>query len=529
MEHPQTPRRCALRLAWILAAAALVLVLGLTATAWLNRASGGAAVAASQVDPSALEALDALERGFNWVAETIRPSVVFVEVERQVSAPERAPQMPQIPDFGLPDWWREFFGPGVDPPWRRQPRPEGPAPEPRIPMGQGSGVIFDPSGYILTNNHVVEGASQVTVHLADGASYPAKVVGADELSDLAVLKVEPDRPLRAAELGDAAEARVGSWVMAVGYPFGGTRYGGRFDEAMRYEPTVTVGIVSAKERQIASTRPGYPFRELIQTDAPINPGNSGGPLVNMRAQVIGINQAIFTSGPWSGNIGVGFAIPINARTKQIIDTLREGETVVRGRLGVGIMPLTPARAQVYGVDHGVFVENVEPDSPAARAGLQVDDVIVEYDGRRVTSRDEFVSWVQGTRPGTKVQIRVIRDGKAVSLEATIGALALRETASEPAAAERQKLGLTVVPLEEGEAEEMGLPGGVRVRSVDPLSDAARAGIRPGDVIVRVNRDAVTDLSSYQRSIAKLQKGDPVVIRFWREGQSATTEIPALSE
>jgi serine protease Do len=515
MSNPDRSSKRRLRLAVGLAALALVLSAALTG-GWLGRPSGAATVAAPPPD---LSTLQSLERGFNWIADSIKPAVVFIEVEHKV---EEAGSMSRPPQFDMPEWWREFFGPDM-------PMPRRPTPPPRIPIGQGSGVIFDQAGYVLTNNHVVGNAEKITVHLANGESYPAVVSGTDELTDLAVVKIEADRPLAAAELGDADEAKVGSWVMAIGYPFGGSRYGGRFDEALRYEPTVTVGVISARDRQIESDRRGYPFRDLIQTDAPINPGNSGGPLANIHAKVIGINQAIFTSGPWGGNIGVGFAIPINARTRGIIEKLKGGEVVVRGRLGVGVLPLTEARKQVYGADQGVFVENVEPDSPASEGGLREDDVIVEYNGREIASRDEFVSWVQETRPGTTVEMRVVRDRRPVTLKVTIGALTLGAGSQVQAPPERKKLGVSVEPLSKDESAEIGVSGGVRIRAMEPLGDGARAGLRPGDVILKINRDAVADLESYNAIVDRLKPGDPVVIRYWRGGQSSTAEIDGLSD
>lgn len=493
------------KMALVAIAAALMGVL--SASMWLGRPSGDAAEAAV---PSEVAQLEALQRGFAWIAETVKPSVVFVEVEQK-----RGQQMPQS--------WRDLLPP--DFPWAPRVEPEPPVP----PVGQGSGVVVDPSGYIITNDHVVGSAVKITVHLVNGESYPAELVGTDELTDLAVIKIQPERPLTAARLGDADDSEVGSWVMAVGYPFGGGRYGGRFDEAFRYEPTVTVGIISAKERQIESERLGYPFRDLIQTDAPINVGNSGGPLVNIHAEIIGINQAIYTGSPWRGNVGVGFAIPINGNTKDVIETLKSGEPVVRGRLGVQLLPLTEPRKKVYGAEHGVFVEAVEPDSPAGRAGIREDDIITKYRGQEVTSGDELVSEVRRTKPGTTVEVEVLRDGKPVKLAITVEALSLEAPPKQASAVERHKLGLAVESLPAENAQRMRIAGGVRVRSVEPLSDAARAGLQPGDVITKINRNEVTDLESYRAAVDELKKGDPVIIRLLRRNQSHTAEIEALSE
>ena len=497
----------------------LMLVAAVAVVTWLARPSESNAAAV----PPELATLEAVQRGFNWIAEEVKPSVVFIEVEQKVSREDLTGEEPELE---IPDPLREFFGPNF--PWPRRPQ------TPRIPMGQGSGVIIDPAGYVLTNNHVVGEAAKVTVHLANGESYQAEVTGTDKISDLAVIKIEPDHPLKAAALGDADSAKVGSWAMAIGYPFGGSRYsgnvvGGRFDEALRFEPTVTVGVVSATNRQLESNIPGRPFRNLVQTDAPINPGNSGGPLVNIRGEVIGINQAIFTSGPWGGNIGVGFAIPINEQNKGIITSLRGGEPVVRGQLGVLVAPLTPTLQKVYGADQGVFIEEVQPDSPASRGGLKAEDVILEYKGKKVTSVDEFVTWVQNTEPETTAEIRVLRDGKPETVKVTVEALSLDIAAKKPKAAESNKLGLTVESLPREQAKEMGIAGGVRVRSVNPLSDAGRAGLQAGDVIIKINREQVTDVESYSRVVSKLKKGDPVAIRVRRADRVHTAQIERLSE
>jgi len=514
-------RRSILRAVWPVTLV-LLLVVGAAAVTWVVRPSAGAAEAAARPDLSALEQM---QSGFAWMADEVKPSVVFVEVETKPQ-----PQAENDKEGGsnqMPDL-RDFFGPDFPMPrdfrsTPRMPRPQGPE------GGQGSGVIIDPAGYILTNNHVAGNAEKITVHLSTGETYPAKLVGADALTDLAIIKIEPGRALPAAKLGNADTLRVGAWAMAVGFPFGGQRYGGRFDEALRYEPTVTVGVISATERQLDSDIPGRPFRNLIQTDAPINPGSSGGPLVNIRAEVIGINQAIFTSGPVGGNIGVGFAIPIDDNTKSVIEALKGGEPIVRGQLGVLVEPLTPALKSDYGADHGVFVNQVQPDSPAARAGLKNEDVILSYAGKDINSVDQFVTAVQSTKPGKTMELQALRDGRKVSLSVTVEALSL-ETAKKPETrAEGGKLGIAVNALPADQASEIGISGGVLVESVNPRGEAARAGIQPGDVIVKIKRQAVTDVESYQAAIKDLKKGDSVTIRIWRADRMFTAQIDHLGE
>lgn len=504
------------KLAWA-TAVLLVILAPVFAAVWLPKASQ----AASASVPAEVTGLESFQRGFTWVAENIKPSVVFIEVERKV-------ETPQVTDDSEQDL-RDFFGPDFPFPFPT-PRPRPEQPTPRIPMGQGSGVVIDPSGYILTNNHVISEAARVIVHLENEDSYPAEVVGRDELTDLAVIKIKPKQPLRAAELGDADQTEVGAWAIAVGYPFGGSRIGGAFDEPLRYEPTITVGVVSATNRQIPSDREGHPFRGLLQTDAPINPGNSGGPLVNIRAQVIGINQAIYTNSPvGGGNIGVGFAIPINDKTKRIIATLKGGKKVVRGRLGISVSPITETLRNQYGVDHGVLALEVEPGSAADRAGIKSGDFIVEYQGRPVLSQDEFVNAVQGTKPGTTVELKVLRDDKEVKIKATVEALPESEVEKKVAAVEPEKLGLSVEPLSAEAARKANLEGGVRVKKVEPLSDGARAGLQPGDIIYKINRTQITDLASYREAVEALKRGDSVVIWVSRSGRLRVLEIGSLSE
>jgi serine protease Do len=517
------------------AALLIALASALALITLVGKPSPGVAVAAPPAD---LAPLKAIERGFTWIAETVKPAVVFIEAEQavaQVKPEESPPALP--PDMGpdsFRDWFRDFFGPNAPSPMPQD--PSRPRRAPRMPsVGQGSGIVIDPAGYILTNNHVVRNAGRITVHLANGESYPAEVSGTDQITDIAIIKIEPDQPLVAAKLGDADAAKVGSWAMAIGYPFGARGYSaygggsGRFDEPLRYEPTVTVGVISALDRQIESEMPGRPFRHLLQTDAPINPGSSGGPLLNMHAEVIGINQAIFTNPFGGGNIGVGFAIPINARTKHVVATLRGGEPVVRGQLGVLVSALTPAIQGVYGAESGVFVEEVMPDTPAERGGLKAEDIITKYDGKQVTSQDDFVTRVQSTRPGATVKMEILRDGEHITREVTIEALSLEVAEKRPNRVEKDKLGLTVESLPSESAEEMGLSGGMRVRSANAMGDAFRAGIRRGDIIVKINREPVTDPDSYNRIVSRLETGDPVVIRAWRKGRILTAQIERLSE
>jgi serine protease Do len=458
--------------------------------------------------------LGTYDHGSVLVAKAARPSVVFIEVE---GSPRDDRPVQGDPGSGLPEPWRRFFGPGLPFPEMPQPVPPG------VPMGQGSGVVIDPGGYILTNNHVVGNASRVTVYLPNGESYPAEVVGTDKLTDLAVIKVDAQAPLSAAKLGDASQCEPGSWVMAVGFPFGVRLTGGHTS----LESTVTVGVISARGRQLRSDIPGRPFRDLMQTDAPINPGNSGGPLLNNRAEVIGINQAILTGGLGGGNIGVGFAIPVDARTTEIIDALKRGKPVVRGQIGVAVEDLTSALKSVYGADRGVFVNEVQPDGPAARAGMKGEDMITDYRGENVTSSDQLVSLVTATKPGSTVDVEVIRDGKPMKLKVTVSALSSQVAERQEPRREHGRLGLSVADLRPDEVREVGLAG-VRVVAVDPRGDGARAGIQPGDVVVSLNRRDTHDTYAFERAVAGLKEGEAVVVRVWRSGHMFTAQIDRLS-
>jgi serine protease Do len=284
-------------------------------------------------------------------------------------------------------------------------------------VAEGSAAVIDAAGYLLTNQHVVDGASRVRVLLPSGEEYPAEVVGSDAVRDVAVLRVKPKGKLPTVTLGEAENLQPGAWAMAVGYPFGGELEG-----APRFTPSVAVGVISATGREIRSDIPGRVMRGLIQTDAAINPGNSGGPLVDSHGRVVGVNEAIFTTTAAGGNIGVGFAIPIDRRTKEIIASLKAGRPIVRGQLGVLVKALAPEAARRAGVAHGVLVGGVQPNGPAARAGIQSGDIIIEYNGKAVSSPDEMVDMVQGTKPGTTVPVRLMRNGKAITVRVTVAQL-----------------------------------------------------------------------------------------------------------
>ncbi len=370
----------------------------------------------------------------------------------------------------------------------------------RPPEGSalGSGFIIDSSGYVVTNHHVVDGADEITVNLHDDTSLVATLVGSDERTDLALLKVESDEPLPASEWGDSDTARIGDWVMAIGNPFG---LGG----------TVTAGIVSARGRDIRSG----PYDDFIQTDAAINRGNSGGPLYNMDGQVIGVNSAIFS--PSGGSVGIGFAIPAQM-AKNVITQLREHGEVRRGWLGVRIQRVTPELAEGLRLekDYGALVASVTPDGPAEAAGIKQGDVIIKFNDRVVPESGKLPRMVAETPIGSKVPVTVWRKGKEVKVFAELGALneavlAASAPSSSGGKAETPnaiaELGLELSELTGQLRQEFELPAdmtGVMVTKVDGKGPAAAKGIKAGDVIVEVDQESVETTEDVVKLIEKAE-------------------------
>lgn len=349
-------------------------------------------------------------------------------------------------------------------------------------QGSGSGVIISPDGFIVTNDHVIDGADTVAVTLADQQAYEAKVVGRDPKTDLAVLKIESKQTLPTAELGDSDQLNVGDWVVAIGNPFG-------------LNHTVTSGIVSAKGRVIGAG----PYDDFIQTDASINPGNSGGPLFDLNGKIVGINTAIIPQGQ-----GIGFAIPVNI-TKTLLPQLMETGTVTRGYLGVNIQTLTPDLAQALNLDtrKGALVSDVIPDSPADNAGLQRGDVILNFNGEAIDDPRDLAATVAGTTVGDATEVLVLRNGQQKTLPLTIGTLPTQGVAaSEDSQASQGQWGLQLQNLTPETACAHGLSGGqgVRVAAVRPGSSAAEAGLRPGDIVLQVNRRAVGSVDDVEAAI-----------------------------
>ncbi|MHB8121068.1 MAG: DegQ family serine endoprotease [Desulfuromonadaceae bacterium] len=354
----------------------------------------------------------------------------------------------------------------------------------------GSGFIIE-GGYILTNNHVIAGADEIKVKLADNREFKAEIKGADERLDLALLKIDAKEILPTAQLGDSDAIQIGEWVMAIGNPFG-------------LAETVTAGIISAKGRVIGSG----PYDDYIQTDASINPGNSGGPLFNSRGEVIGINTAIV-----SGGQGIGFAIPVNL-AKSIIPQLREKGKVTRGWLGVSIQPVTAELATSFGLgsEKGALISEILPGGPAEKAGLKSGDIILEFDGTKIQEVNELPRLVAATTVGKKVAMTIMRNGKEEKVTAVIESLK-ESAATEEGEATQDRLGLTVKELDKNLAERFQLKesSGVVVTDLKPDGAAQDAGIAAGDIIKEIDGTPITSLTDYDKTVAAHKQGQ--IIRF----------------
>jgi serine protease Do len=427
----------------------------------------------------------------DWVtlAKTLKPAVVNVSTKRVETGPSLPPGMD--PNEPFSQFFRQFD--------RR----------PHAVRSLGSGFVIQSDGYIVSNNHVVDGASEIRVRLSDGREFSGKVLGRDPKTDLVLLKIEATG-LPTISLGDSEALQVGEPVMAIGNPFG-------------LEQTVTTGIVSGTGRVIG----GGPYDDFIQTDASINPGNSGGPLINGRGQAIGINAAIFSQS--GGSIGIGFAIPVNL-AKPVLTQLAAGGHVVRGWLGVSIQPVTPALAKSLKLAEptGALVSGVTDGSPAAKAGLKPGDVILEFNGERVARADRLPTAVAMTRVGREVPIAVMRDGKPVRLTVKVGEQAEpKETAGKPEKVPAA-LGLSVEPVTPRVARELELRDaqGLVVRDVDADSPAAEAGLRAGDVIVEVDRHAVRSAADLRHQLEAHAKGTPVLLLVHRGDGSLFVTVQA---
>jgi len=447
-------------------------------------------------------ALQSLQDAFVQVAQSVKPAVVNIATTQRPRPQEgrRAPQVPPqfrgpFRDFFGEDFFERFFG--------EQPQRER--------RSLGSGVIVDKRGYILTNNHVIEQADEIEVRLSDKRKFTAKVIGKDSKTDLAVIKIDAPDDLPVAKLGDSTKIRIGEWAIAIGNPFG-------------LDQTVTVGVISAVGRsEVGITT----YEDFIQTDASINPGNSGGPLLNLNGEVIGINTAIVATGQ-----GIGFAIPISM-AKEIKDRLIAQGKVVRGWLGVGIQELTEELAAQFGVkpEDGVLVGNVMKDSPAERGGMKPGDIIQEFSGTKISGVHQLQREVAQSPVGSPVRLKVLREKQPVMLTIVLGeqptdVAAASEPGSTPAQA-AERFGLTVQDLTPELRNQLRLNtvDGVMVSSVDEAGPAARAGIRPGDVITEANREPVKSTRDFSRILGQMRRGQNLLLLVRRDGNSRFVVLP----
>ncbi|MEH6570779.1 MAG: DegQ family serine endoprotease [Halioglobus sp.] len=426
---------------------------------------------------------------FTQIVKDSSPAVVKIVVEYNAKrAAQSAPNTQEIPEY-----LRRFFEQRGAPPAQQQ------------RMGMGSGFVISSDGYIVTNNHVVEGADKVVVRFSDRREFDAEVIGTDPRSDLALLKVDA-RGLPVLKLGKAGELDVGEWVLAIGSPFG-------------LDYSVTAGIVSAKGRSLP-TKENDNYVPFIQTDVAINPGNSGGPLFNLDGEVVGVNSQIFTRS--GGSIGLSFAIPASV-VVNVVEQLKENGRVTRGWFGVTIQDVDKTLAESFGLDRprGALIAQISPDGPADKAGLKPGDVIVSFDGAEVLTSADLPHVVGLIKPGTEVSVELIRERKRKTLTVEVGGLdaddsyALTRKTSNDGYGGR--LGLVVEAAKPETLERWGISGGVLVREVVPASLAAQAGIVVGDVITLIDSSPIKSVKVFDKVVDGLQDGASVPLRLIRRG------------
>ena len=445
-------------------------------------------LSASAQDTNSIDTLRQMGKAFAKTAEKASPAVVGIKASQTVTQEDSImPNWPFGDPFGDDEFFRRFFGH----PSHRQ---RSPQPRKFQQLAQGSGFIVSSDGYILTNNHLVGEANDVQVKLADGRELKAKVIGSDSESEVAVIKIDADK-LPILELADSDKLEVGEWVLAIGNPFG-------------LSHTVTAGIVSAKGRSGLRLAE---YENFIQTDAAINPGNSGGPLIDLDGKVVGINTAILGPG---GNIGIGFAIPINM-AKFIYNQMLEGGKVVYGALGVIIRDLDPDLAESLGIKDtkGIVITEVLEGSAAEKAGMKRYDVVVEFNGEKMEEVSVLRSRVAMLKPGTGVKITVIRDGERKTLEAEIGESSAELKSVKAPEKVMKQLGITIQNLTDDLAERYGYQGqhGVIITSVDQDSEAAQKGITTGMLIMEVDRKPVNNTKDFDQAVEKAAETGKVLL------------------
>ena len=476
-----------------------VLCLALAGVLYVGRPSAlDLAFAEGGLGGPEIEALEKQDRAYERIAQAVTPAIVNIRTTQVI-------KVQQSPFFADP-FFRQFFGDMFGPQIPREQREHA----------LGSGVIVSTDGYIVTNNHVIQRASEIEVMLADKRVFKARLVGADPRTDVAVIKVE-GKDLPTAPWGDSSALKVGATVMAFGNPFG-------------LSFTVTRGIVSAVGRSGLGIEM---YEDFIQTDAAINPGNSGGALINVRGQVVGINTAILSGGGGpgggGGNVGVGFAIPANL-ARHVLESLIKTGKVTRGFLGISVGDLNPALARQFKVPDvsGAIVNEVAPGSPAEKGGVRQGDVVRKLDGQNVDSSSRFRTLIAGLNPASQVTIEIIRDGKPETLKVTLGeqpAAMAGPGGSEGGPSEGTLRGMAVQDLTPSIRSQLGLPTDVRgvvISDLDPDSPAAQAGLQPGDVIQSINRQPVNSVADFNRLAA--QATGEVLLLVNRQGSSAFVPV-----
>jgi serine protease Do len=475
----------------------------------------------SDAKPLTIPAAKTLSNGFSQIAKQVGPAVVNINTESLPKQAEKgrgrrgtqrgAPGDEDDQQNDMQDFFNRFFGnPGGG--------DDGDGMMGTERRALGSGFIVDPRGYIITNNHVVDKADKIYVRLStdpdngpDSEGRPAKVIGTDKDTDIAVIKIESDKPLPTVKLGNSDGAQVGDWVLAIGSPFG-------------LSQTVSAGIVSAKNRSIDEPSPSgvsqSQFQRFIQTDAAINPGNSGGPLVDMDGEVVGMNTAIYTQS--MGSQGVGFAMPSNIIANIYNMLIGPEHKVVRGSIGISFQSSTSsAVGRIYGFKNGIIVSTVTPNGGAAKAGIKPGDVIVSIDGRQIKDGDDLVNDISARKVGSSVKLGYLRDGKQGTADVTIGDRAKtyadlmgdngeEENSPQESDAGQTKLGITVATIPPSVAQKTGISHGVIVMSVRPGSFADEIGLGKGAIITEINKKPITDEASYRAIVSALKSKDDVV-------------------
>jgi len=466
-----------------------------------SAAAGAAAPAAAPLDDNSVSALLSLDQAMETLAARVTPAVVNVTVTSKPGAQQSGEESSQDMQQFFAPFGGNPFGNGRNFQFKMPMNPRQ-----RVEHGLGSGVIISPDGYIVTNNHVVDGATDIRVTMSNRQVFPAKLIGTDPLTDLAVIKVDANN-LPSVPWGNSAKLRPGQTVLAFGNPYG-------------LQFTVTRGIISALNRANPDSSDRRKPGQFIQTDAAINPGNSGGALVNAHGELIGINTFLISS---NGSFaGMGFAIPTQIVEPTVETLIRDGK-ITHGLIGIGISDVTPDNARFFQMSNatGAVVTQVEPESAGAKGGLKIGDVIAKLNGQSVTDAGQLQMEVGQKRPGETIELEVMRDGKTMSVPVTLEAMGAAKD-SEAVGSEHGKgrWGLRLGDLGQGEREQLQIPGNVHggvVQEVQPGSPADNAGLQPGDVIAEVNRHAQQSAADVVKALGDVPKGEDALVLVWSNG------------